>query len=68
MNIIENLWDHLDRMVCAQDPLPTNLDKLWAALLEEWEKIDQDYIDRLYKSLPNQVRNVLKAKGGSTCY
>jgi hypothetical protein len=21
MNIIENLWDHLDRMVCAQDPL-----------------------------------------------
>jgi hypothetical protein len=53
MNIIENLWDHLDRMVCAQDPLPTNLDKLWAALLEEWEKIDQDYTDRLYKSLPN---------------
>jgi hypothetical protein len=55
-------------MVRAQDPLPTNLDELWAALLEEWEKIDQDYIDRLYKSLPNQVCDVLKAKGGSTCY
>jgi transposase len=68
MNIIENLWDHLDRMVRARDPLPTNLDELWAALLEEWEKIDQDYIDRLYKSLPNRVRDVLKAKGGSTRY
>lgn len=55
-------------MVHTWDPLPTNLDNLWAALLEEWEKIDQDYIDRLYKSLPNRVCDVLKAKGGSTHY
>ena len=68
MNIIENLWDHLDRMVRTWDPLPTNLDQLWSALLEEWGKIDLDYIDRLYKSLPNRVRDVLKAKGGSTHY
>ena len=68
MNIIENLWDHLDRMVCSRDPLPQNLDELWEALKEEWENIDQGYIDSLYASLLNQVRELLKANGGETHY
>ena len=68
MNIIENLWDHLDRMVRARDPLPRNLDELWEALKEEWENIDQGYIDSLYASMPNRVRQLLKANGGETRY
>ena len=68
MNIIENLWDHLDRMVRSRDPLPRNLDELWEALKEEWANIDQGYIDSLYASLPNRVRELLKANGGETHY
>jgi hypothetical protein len=68
LNIIENLWDHLDHMVHARNPLPWNCDELWAALQEEWGMIDQGFIDRLYKSLPNHVRDVMKAKGGETQY
>ena len=67
MNIIENLWDHLDCMVRSQDPLPQNFNELWEALKEEWENIDQGYIDSLYTSMPNWVRE-LKANGGETCY
>jgi len=68
LNIIENLWDHLDRMVRARNPLPKNLDELWLALQEEWLNIDQDFIDRLYESIPNRVCAVLKAWGGETRY
>jgi hypothetical protein len=35
MNIIQNQWSHLDRMVCMRDPLPKNPDSLWLALKEE---------------------------------
>lgn len=42
MNIIEHVWDHLDRMVRARDPLPRNKQQLWAALQEEWEAIRMD--------------------------
>jgi transposase len=68
MNIIENLWDHLDRMVRARNPLPKNKEELWLALKEEWDNIDQQFIDRLYDSLPNRVRDLLKANGGETRY
>ena len=68
MSIIENLWDHLDRMVHARKVLPTNLDELWAALQEEWAKIDQKFIDKLYDSMPNRVRELLKNKGQATHY
>lgn len=68
LNIIENLWDHLDRMVCSRNPLSWNCDELWAALQEEWGMIDQGFIDRLYESLPNRVCDVMKAKGGETWY
>ncbi|KAF9471089.1 hypothetical protein BDN70DRAFT_820491 [Pholiota conissans] len=68
MNIIENTWDHLDRMIRLRDPLPTSLDQLWVALLDEWGKLDQAYIDKLYASLPKRVQALKKAKGCATRY
>lgn len=68
MNCIENCWDYVDRMVRNRNPLPKNLDELWDALQEEWYHIDQAYIDKLYDSMPNRVRDCLKAKGQSTRY
>ncbi|EPQ49997.1 hypothetical protein GLOTRDRAFT_8300, partial [Gloeophyllum trabeum ATCC 11539] len=44
MNIIEHVWDHLDRMVHACDPLPWNKQQLWVTLQEEWKAIGMDYI------------------------
>jgi len=68
MSPIRNVWDHLDHIICLQDPLPTNLDQLWAVLEEEWGKLDQKYIDKLYASLPNWVQALKKAKGCTTHY
>src|ERR1044071_4481568 len=68
MNIIENLWDHLDREVHKRVPPPRNKKVLWKYLEEEWEKIDQKYIDSLYDSIPTRIQRLVEQKGGNTEY
>ncbi|QRW18751.1 Transposable element Tcb2 transposase [Rhizoctonia solani] len=68
MNIIENLWDHLDGLVHAQKPPPTNKEILWRYLREEWEAIDQGYINSLYESIPTRVMQLVQQRGGNTEY
>jgi transposase len=68
MNIIENLWEYLDRKVRARSVLPCNSEDLWLALKEEWEQIGQDVIDKLYDSLPARVEELIVARGGNTKY
>ncbi|KAF8836022.1 hypothetical protein BDN67DRAFT_911910 [Paxillus ammoniavirescens] len=68
MNIIEHAWDYLDCHVCTHTPLPSNLDELWEALVEEWGQINVDYIVKLYESVPCRVEALLEAKGGHTKY
>jgi hypothetical protein len=48
--------------------VPQDVEKLKEALLEEWDKIDIDTIDHLIDSMPDHVKAVLDAKGGSTRY
>jgi len=48
--------------------MPRNVDELWTALQEEWEKIDMDFINSLVESMPDHVQAVKTAKGGNTRY
>jgi hypothetical protein len=41
---------------------------MWTALQEEWANIDEDYIEKLYESMPNYVAALLKAKESWTKY
>ena len=68
MNIIEHVWDQLDALVCARNPLPRNKAELWAALQEEWSNFPQAALDTLFKSMPHRVAALLKAQGGHTKY
>ena len=68
MNIIENVWDHLDKKVRARTVQPTNQDQLWAALQEEWGRIDLHYIRNLYTSIPRRLGALSDAKGKYTKY
>ena len=68
MNIIEHVWEYLDKRVRTRSPLPTNRDQMWTALQEEWASIDEDYIEKLYESMPDRVAALLKAKGSWTKY
>ena len=68
MNLIENIWDILDRCVHSHDIKPRNEDELWKALQEEWRGIDQVVIDHLYNSMKNRIDSVIANKGWNTRY
>lgn len=68
MSIIEHVWDQLDRLVRARNPLPRNLEEMWKALEEEWVNFPLDSLDKLFESMPRRVAALLKARGGHTKY
>jgi hypothetical protein len=68
MNIIENLWDYLERKVRTRSPLPRNRKEMWGALQEEWMSVEEDYIEKLFQSMPDRIQALLKAKGSWTKY
>ena len=68
MNIIENVWDYLDRSIRSREVQPRNKEEFWEALQEEWYRIPLTYITKLYLSLPTRVQALKKARGGYTRY
>lgn len=68
MNIIEHAWDALDRRIRKRQPLPQNLDELWEALQEEWERLGMEYMQSLYSSMPRLVNLLYRLRGGNTRY
>ena len=68
MNPIEHLWDELKRRVRARNPVPSTIEELKAALLEEWYGIPQDTVKKLIRSMKNRLQAVIRARGGNTKY
>ncbi|QRV98486.1 DDE superfamily endonuclease [Ceratobasidium sp. AG-Ba] len=68
LNIIEHVWEFLDRKVRSRDVLPRNKAELWEALKEEWYRIPLSFIEKLYDSIPSRLQAVIDAKGGNTRY
>ena len=68
MNIIEHVWNELDRRIRRRKRLPRNQEELWVALQEEWYGLDLAFIRKLYDSLPARVEALKKAKGHHTRY
>ncbi|GBN96435.1 hypothetical protein AVEN_223045-1 [Araneus ventricosus] len=61
---MENLWDHLDRVVRAMDPQPRNLAQLATSLESAWLNIPVNTFRNLIDSLPARLAAVRFAKGG----
>jgi hypothetical protein len=68
MSIIEKVWDLIDNAIRERQPLPTNKDNLWAAVKEEWAKIDLATIRSLYDTYDHRIQALVEAKGGNTRY
>ena len=67
-NPIEHVWHQLKIRINGREEVPKNLDELWEALQQEWNKIDINFINSLVRSMPDWVQAVYKAKGGHTKY
>ncbi|GBN76232.1 hypothetical protein AVEN_264024-1 [Araneus ventricosus] len=66
LNPIEDLWDHLDRVVRAMDPQQRNLAQLATSLESAWLNIPVNTFRNLIDSLPARLAAVRSAKGGSS--
>jgi hypothetical protein len=68
LNPIEHVWDFLGKRVRRRQRRPETLNGLRVALKEECAQIPQNYIATLIQSMPNRLRNVIRARGGNTRY
>ncbi len=68
LNLIEHLWDVLEKQVRSMQAPPCNLQDLKDLLLMSWCQIAHDTFRGLVESMPRRVRAVLAAQGGPTQY
>lgn len=68
LNPIEHVWDMVGRRVRARIPAPANLQELSAAVVQEWDEIDQYDIRHLIAGMPRRMEAVIRARGGNTHY
>ena len=66
LNVIENMWSILKTNVNRR--FPRTVDDLWKVAEEEWYRIDDSYIDNLYRSIPRRLDTVIKMKGYHSKY
>jgi transposase len=62
---IENLWNEVDIRMRRLPGSLSNRDELWEKLQIAWNSVDIDFCERLIESMPERVREVIQAKGGS---
>jgi hypothetical protein len=68
LNLIEHVWDLLDRRVRARAIPPRNVGELAGALVEEWGNISQQELANLVQSMSRRCTAVFNAAGGHTRY
>ncbi|GFY15892.1 transposable element tcb2 transposase [Trichonephila clavipes] len=66
MNIIDDIWDALQRSVQKRSPPPLTSTDLWTALQDSWCQLPPALLQTLIESMPRHVVALLRARGGST--
>jgi transposase len=70
LNVIEHLWDELDRKIrlpTVQSRI-TSKETLKSALRTAWDEIQPEVTQKLVQSMPRRLQAVITARGGSTKY
>ena len=68
LNVIGHVRHYIKVRVSRVGIRPRNIDELKAIIQLIWNYVPQDYIRRLYDSIPERLNQVIKAKGGYTKY
>jgi hypothetical protein len=66
LNPIEHVWNALERQIERKKLPIKNLQQLKVALQEEWARLDDEFADRLVRSMKKQCEAVIKAKSDVT--
>jgi transposase len=63
INVIENVWAYLqDKLYEIADKLEDSED-VWNNALRIWHSINNEYIEKLYSSLPGRIERIAKRNG-----
>ena len=65
LNPIENVWHMVKCGVRKRHPPPRTAKELGKAIVEEWEKIPIDHINKLILDMPRRLAAVKEAHGGA---
>ena len=68
LNPIENLWDQLGRKVSAHTVPNTTLAELSQFVLQEWNLLPLNNINRLINTMRQRCQECIAANGGHTHY
>ena len=68
LNIIENIWDELNRRVRRTEAIPTTLNQLRAKVLYQWNNLPQNYVQRYMTSMRRRCLVVVNSSGWHTRY
>lgn len=66
LNPIEQLWDHLDRLL-RKDP-PSSARNAWLKLSKLWSEIEPITLETYVHSMRRRCLAVIEANGGHTKY
>jgi len=68
LNVIEHMWDALDRRVRNRPAAPQNLREIEQALVEEWANIPQAFMRNYVNAMRQRCEHVVKANVGHIRY
>ena len=68
MNLIEHVWDDVDKRIRALPNQPSNTQEMKAAIEKMWYSTPIEYIRTLHDSMPRRIEALRRAKGGYTKY
>ena len=63
LNIIENIWDELNRRIRRTGAIPTTLNRLRAKIHYEWNNLPQSYVQCYVKSMRRHCLAVVNSAG-----
>ena len=66
LNIIENFWEILKKKVA--ESRPSNINEVWETVEIQFYAVSDEYICKLYGSLPKIMFQVIRNKGFATKY
>ena len=68
MNLLEHVWDFIDRKSNQRNPKCQTIDELRTAILQEWQQFPQERLRRLVRSMTRRVTELQNKRGGYTRY
>jgi hypothetical protein len=63
LNPIGHVWGMVGRRIKVRTPAPANLRHLSAAVIQEWQEIDQAVIQDLFEGMARRMEAVIQARG-----